>query len=234
MAEMAAISSRKTDLEQIKQFISKQSDSYRAAYARRTQERPRQCAFFGTTNDDEFLRDPTGGRRFWPVTVTGAEPEVADALTEEVIDQVWAEVMVRYSAGEVWWLDDKKIEEEARKIQAEHTEQNEKRGLIEKFLNALLPEDWDSWDLGKRQDFWADGFEDEGKGTEQRVKVCALEVWQELFNGDTKSYSQQQAREINNILRQLPGWRRSTSVDCGEPYGRQRGFIRERNPQGEF
>lgn len=234
MAEMAAISSRKTDLEQIKQFISKQSDSYRAAYARRTQERPRQCAFFGTTNDDEFLRDPTGGRRFWPVTVTGAEPEIADALTEEVIDQVWAEVMVRYSAGEVWWLDDKKIEEEARKIQAEHTEQNEKRGLIEKFLNALLPEDWDSWDLGKRQDFWADGFEDEGKGTEQRVKVCALEVWQELFNGDTKSYSQQQAREINNILRQLPGWRRSTSVDCGEPYGRQRGFIRERNPQGEF
>ena len=142
--------------------------------------------------------------------------------------------MVRYNAGEVWWLDDKKIEEEARKIQAEHTEQNEKRGLIEKFLEALLPEDWDSWDLGKRQDFWAEGFEDEGKGTVQRLKVCALEVWQELFNGDAKTYTQMHAREINNVLRQLPGWRRSTSVDCGEPYGRQRGFIRDHDKLSKF
>lgn len=66
MGEMAA--TRKAELESIKQFVSKQSDSYRAAYAKRTQEHPRQCAFFGTTNDDEFLRDATGGRRFWPVT----------------------------------------------------------------------------------------------------------------------------------------------------------------------
>ena len=228
------MSSRKTELEAVKQFFSKGSDSYRAAYARRTQERPRQCAFFGTTNDDEFLRDPTGGRRFWPVTVTGRSPEVADALTEEIIDQVWAEVTVRYNAGEVWWLDDENVEKEARRIQMEHTEQNDKRGLIEKFLEALLPEDWDSRDLGQRQDFWAGGFEDEGKGTAQRQKVCALEIWQELFNGDMRNYTQQQAREINNILRQLPGWRRSTSVDCGEPYGRQRGFIREASVPEQF
>lgn len=58
LAEMAA--TRKAEIEQIKQFVSKQEDTYRAAYARRTQSHPRQCAFFGTTNDDEFLRDPTG------------------------------------------------------------------------------------------------------------------------------------------------------------------------------
>ena len=69
MGEMAA--TRKAELEQIKQFVSKQSDSYRAAYARRTQERPRQCAFFGTTNDDEFLRGARGGRRVWPDAVAG-------------------------------------------------------------------------------------------------------------------------------------------------------------------
>lgn len=226
VAELAAFSGRKADLEQIKQFLSKQSDSYRAAYARRTQERPRQCAFFGTTNDDEFLKDPTGGRRFWPVIVKGVERSVADALTEEVIDQVWAEVVVRYNAGEVWWLDDK-MEAEARRIQDEHTEQNGKQGLIEKFLAALLPPDWDSRDLDHRRNFWADGFEDEAKGSVPRTKVCALEIWQELFNGDVKTYSQQQAREINNILRRLPDWKSSTSVDCGEPYGRQRGFIRK-------
>lgn len=226
VAELAALSARKTDLEQVKQFLSKQTDSYRAAYARRTQEHPRQCAFFGTTNDDEFLKDQTGGRRFWPVTVTGREAEVADSLTDDVIDQVWAEIMVRYNAGEVWWLSEE-IEKEARRIQMEHTEQNGKQGMVEKFVETLLPKDWDAWDLDRRRTFWGDSFEDEPKGTVQRQKVCALEVWQELFNGDLKSYTPQQAREINGMLRRMDGWKSSTSVSCGQPYGRQRGFIRE-------
>lgn len=58
LGEMAA--TRKAEIESIKQFVSKQEDNYRAAYARRTQCHPRQCAFFGTTNDEEFLR---GARR---------------------------------------------------------------------------------------------------------------------------------------------------------------------------
>lgn len=225
MAEMAAISGRKAELESIKQFISKQTDSYRAAYARRTQERPRQCCFFGTTNDDEFLKDPTGGRRFWPVTVTEKGREVGDYLTPEVVDQIWAEIVVRYSAGEQWYLDDK-IEEEARKVQAEHTELNGKQGLIEKFLEAPLPPDWESWDLEHRRAFWADGFEDEPKGTVRRIKVCAIELWYELFNGDIKSYTPTQAREINGILRRIDGWTTHSSLNCGTPYGRQRGFVR--------
>jgi hypothetical protein len=48
----------------------------------------------------------------------------------------------------------------------------------------------------------------------------------ELFNGDVKNFNQIQAREINGILRQLSGWRSQTSVNCGEPYGRQRGFVK--------
>ena len=225
MAEMAAISGRKAELESIKQFISKQTDSYRAAYARRTQERPRQCAFFGTTNDDEFLKDPTGGRRFWPVTVTEKGRELGDYLTPEVVDQVWAEIVVRYGAGEQWYLDDK-IENEARKVQAEHTELNGKQGLIEKFVEALLPENWDTYDLEHRRAFWSDGFEDDPKGTVRRTKVCAIEIWQELFNGDLKSYTPTQAREINGILRRLDGWATHSSLYCGVPYGRQRGFTR--------
>lgn len=230
MGEMAA--TRKAELEQIKQFISKQSDSYRAAYARRTQEHPRQCAFFGTTNDDEFLRDPTGGRRFWPVTVTDKGRETGDYLTDDVIDQVWAEVMVRYNAGEVWYLDEK-IEAIARKVQMEHTELNGKQGMIETFVEALLPKDWDSWDLDHRRNFWADGFEDEAKGTVKRQKICAIEVWQELFNGDLKAYTPLQAREINAMLRRLSGWKTSSSINCGKPYGRQRGFVRDETTQAE-
>ena len=71
------------------------------------------------------------------------------------------------------------------------------------------------------------GFGDERNGTVPRTKVCALEVWQELFKGDPKSYSQTQAREIIGLLRMIPGWRLSTSVNCGAIYGRQRGFVKE-------
>lgn len=223
MGEMAA--TRKAELEQIKQFMSKQTDSYRAAYARRTQEHPRQCAFFGTTNDDEFLRDPTGGRRFWPVTVTDRGKEMGDSLDESTIDQIWAEIVIRYKAGENWYLDEK-IEAIARKVQEEHTEMNGKQGIIENFLETLLPENWDSMDLDKRLLFWSGGFGDTEKGTEVRQKVCAIEIWQELFRGDPKTFTQAQAREINGMLRRIPGWKSQSSVNCGV-YGRQRAFIRE-------
>lgn len=222
MGEMAAF--RKAELEQIKQFISKQSDSYRAAYARRTQEHPRQCAFFGSTNDEEFLRDPTGARRFWPVVVTNKGREMADALTDELVDQIWAEIMVRYDAGEKWYLSDD-IEAMARKVQAEHTEMNGKQGIIEGFLDTLLPEDWEDRDLEGRLMFYSGGFGDKEIGTVQRSKVCAIEVWQELFKGDPKSFTQAQAREINGMLRRLPNWKSCSSVPF-RIYGRQRAFVR--------
>ena len=148
MGEMAA--TRKAELESIKQFVSKQSDSYRAAYAKRTQEHPRQCAFFGTTNDDEFLRDATGGRRFWPVTVTDKGRETGDYFTAEIVDQVWAEIVMRYSAGENWYLDNAKIEAVARQIQDAHTEMNGKQGLLEQFVERLLPKDWATRNLSQR------------------------------------------------------------------------------------
>ena len=224
LSEMAA--TRKAEIEQIKQFVSKQEDNYRAAYARRTQCHPRQCAFFGTTNDEEFLRDPTGARRFWPVVVTNAGKVLGEKLTSTIVDQIWAEVVTYYEAGEAWYLDSE-VEELARQVQANHTEVNGKLGPLENFLNVLLPEDWDSWDLDRRLMFWGGGFGDKQEGTIKRTKVCALEIWQEHYKGDPKSYGQAQAREIIGLLRMIPGWRISTSVNCGELYGRQRGFIRE-------
>jgi predicted P-loop ATPase len=223
MGEMAA--TKKAELEQIKQFMSKQTDSYRAAYARRTQEHPRQCAFFGTTNDNEFMRDSTGGRRFWPVVVTEKGKELGGLLTDEIVDQIWAEAVMRYEAGEQWYLSER-VEKMARKVQEEHTEMNGKQGLIENFLDTLLPKDWDKMDLDKRMLFWGGGFGEKEEGTEPRNRVCAIEIWQELFRGDPKSFTPMQAREINGILRRIPGWKSQSSMNCGI-YGRQRGFSRE-------
>lgn len=223
MGEMAA--TKRADLELIKQFVSKQTDSYRSAYARRTQEHPRQCAFFGTTNDDEFMRDATGGRRFWPVVVSDAGRTKGDLLTDEIVDQIWAEILVRYNAGEEWYLSGE-VEAMAQQVQDQHTELNAKQGLVENFLNRLLPEDWDERDLESRMLFWDGNFMEE-EGTVQRTKVCALEIWQELFHGDPKSFSPLQAREINSILRKVPGWAPVSSANCGPLYGRQRCFGRK-------
>jgi predicted P-loop ATPase len=224
MGEMAA--TRKAELEQIKQFISKQSDNFRAAYARRTQEYPRQCAFFGSTNDDEFLRDPTGGRRFWPVTVGDIGRSRADGFTDEIVNQVWAEIVVRYKAGEQWYLSEE-AEAQAREVQSAHTEHNGKQGLVENFLESMVPKNWDERDLDGRLMFYGGGFGGDEKGTERRERVCALEIWTELFNGDIKAYSQAQARDITGMLRQVKGWKFYGAAHCGKPYGKQRAFVRD-------
>ena len=223
LGEMAA--TRKAELEQIKQFVSKQTDSYRAAYARRTTEHPRQCAFFGTTNDNDFLHDATGGRRFWPVDVKSTEIDIVKTMTQEIVDQIWAEALELFNAGEPWHLD-KELEKEARARQQEHTEISGKAGLIIKFLDIRLPEDWANRNLDERRLYYSDVTFDESRGTVLRTKVCALEIWMELFNGDVKAFTPQQAREINNVLRALDEWKPRTKIDCGPIYGPQRGFVR--------
>ena len=223
MGEMAA--TRKAELEQIKQFISKQTDSYRAAYARRTAEHPRQCAFFGTTNDNEFLHDATGGRRFWPVVVKSTDIDLIKELMPETVAQIWAEALELFNAGETWHLD-KDLEKEARARQQEHTEVSSKTGLIIKFLEIRLPENWATRTLDERRLFYSDMTFEESRGSILRTRVCALEIWLELFNGDVKTFTPQQAREINNVLRTLEGWEPRTKIDCGPIYGSQRGFIR--------
>lgn len=223
MAEMAA--TRKAELEQIKQFISKQTDSYRSAYARRTAEHPRQCAFFGTTNDNEFLHDATGGRRFWPVVVQNTGIDLMKEMTAEVVNQIWAEALEYFRAGEPWYLG-KELEQEARKRQQEHTEVSGKQGVVERFLEIPLPLDWKKRTLEERRLYYADSSFDTPKETVPRTTVCALEIWLELFNGDIKQFTQMQAREINNILKSLPNWEMKQKVNCGSEFGWQRGFVR--------
>jgi predicted P-loop ATPase len=81
--------------------MSRTTDRYRPPYARRVVEQPRQCVFAGTVNHNEYLRDETGGRRFWPVACTKVDLDGLAAAR----DQLWAEARDRYQAGESWWLE---------------------------------------------------------------------------------------------------------------------------------
>jgi predicted P-loop ATPase len=94
IAELEGI--RKTDVTKVKLFISKQVDSARPAYGRGRVDRPRRCIFVATTNDDDYLRDTTGNRRFWPVKVSRIDQ---DGI-ERDRDQLWAEAAAIEASGE--------------------------------------------------------------------------------------------------------------------------------------
>jgi predicted P-loop ATPase len=94
IAELEGIS--RADTAKVKAFASRSDDNARPAYARFKEKRPRQTIFIGTTNDDKYLRDMTGNRRFWPVKIGQIDLE---ALARDR-DQLWAEAAHLEAEGE--------------------------------------------------------------------------------------------------------------------------------------
>lgn len=99
LGELAALSAAGVELA--KRVVSTQVDNYRAPYGRRAQSIPRQCVFAGTTNRQQYLRDDTGNRRFWPVEIGIIDLE---GLARDR-DQLWAEAVALHSSGERWWVE---------------------------------------------------------------------------------------------------------------------------------
>lgn len=223
VAELDAF--RRTDVARIKQFLSLRADRYRAAYGRNVKELPRCCVFFGTCNQMDFLQDTTGNRRFWPVDV-GEQPHdknVWQDLTDEVIDQIWAEAKIRWQMGEQLYLTGE-VEKEAQRRQESHREASPKEGLIEEFVSRQVPDDWSRWPLDRRRDFWANNATGD-YNLVNRDRICALEVWCELFFSNQRDIKPQDVREINATLANMQGWKRSRNpLRCG-PYNLQRGFV---------
>lgn len=229
LAELAP--TYKNDNEIVKAFISRTSDRFRSPYGRRTEEYPRQCVFAGSTNNLMFLKDRTGNRRFWPITGDkDRKTKNSWDLSKDEIDQLWAEAFVYWSEGEPLVLEGA-LEEEALRIQLSHTEGGELVGLIEEYLEMELPEDWESKDIYDRREYIRNYGDDDYCGSVQRERVCALEIWCEVMEGDRKNLQNAKAREIIDILQSIKGWSPySKSVGkmrFGKMYGVQRAFIRD-------
>lgn len=226
LSEMQA--STKADNDMIKAFLSRREDKFRAPYGRRTEIFPRQCVFAATTNDSIFLKDRTGGRRFMPVFCKGENIALFDELDEKEIERVWSEVLYAYESDKNLLLpaDSAKT---AKEIQEEHTEGSEKRGLIEAYLDKKLPKDWANMGVYERREYLENyDAEEIPPGSTERDRVCALEVWCEVFEGNRRNFRNMDAREMNAILQSLSGWKSDKKKRFGSLYGIQKAYIREK------
>lgn len=229
MGELSA--TRKADVESIKHFLTKRVDRFRVAYGRHVTDFPRQCIFVGTTNDVEFLRDHTGNRRFWVMPVgrrTVKRPW--SELTQQEVDLIWAEAVQRYKDGEQLYLP-KELEEIMWEIQRGHSEESPLMGPIVEHLERLVPENFNEMSMQERREFFDDTFDLGQKGTIKRDRVCALEIWIEVFNGRPEKFPMLERREINAVLKNLPGWKpydgnASGRLRFGPEIGSQKAYVR--------
>ncbi len=132
LAELSAV--RRSDVERAKAFMSRSTDHYRPSYGRRSQDHPRQCVFWGTTNHDTYLQSDTGNRRNWDIGCTSIDLETL----KRDRDQLWAEAVHAYKAGEKWWLDD-----ETEKLAAEVQEERRTTDVWEgPVLGYVAGQEW--------------------------------------------------------------------------------------------
>src|SRR5699024_2565199 len=115
------------------------------SFGRRVTPHPRQCVFIGTTNSESgYLRDITGNRRFWNIKVTGGSNMHPWDITQEIVDQIWAEVK-EIAEDEKLYLPPE-LEGYAKQEQNAAMEQDEREGLVAEYLDTLLPSNWDDMD----------------------------------------------------------------------------------------
>lgn len=236
VVELGELSSiKRSDVEQVKAHLSKQVDIYRAAYARRVLEHPRQCVFCGTTNEALFLKGDTGNRRFWVIPVAAELRKYKDwsAAIRRDRDQLWAEAVHYYKQGEPLYLSEE-LEAQAKQRQQDFNDDNDDPivAMLDKYLNTLLPVNWDTMDIQARRSYLRDPDPLQAEGTVKRDKVCAAEFICEQLGKDMadKDYKYL-CRRVSKMIGDRPEWERvSSTKHAAKLYGTQRGFRRVEQP----
>lgn len=215
----------RSEINSVKQFLSKVEDLFRAPYEKRVEHYKRQCIFFGTTNDMFFLRDPTGNRRFWPIDA-GVQKPTKNVFTdlEGEVDQIWAEVFLYWQLGEKLCLTGEQ-EKEALMQQETHRETDPKEGIINEFVERKVPPDWNKRTLNERRMYWSPEIKSDAEVVIDRDRICAAEIWCECFNGDLKCMKRMDSVFINRVLAKILGFKSYHGrFSC---YGQQKGFIKQ-------
>ena len=130
IAELASM--QRSEVEKIKAFITRKVDIFRPPYGARVLQVPRQSIFIGSTNAGAYIKDETGGRRFWPIAC-GA---INIAAIKSHKDQLWAEAAHLYHKGTRWWLEGKDDIRAAKEQQEERRVTDEWENLVAAFVTG--------------------------------------------------------------------------------------------------
>jgi hypothetical protein len=214
----------KADVQSIKAFVSRQFDKVRLAYEARAQEFPRQSILIGSTNDREYLRDATGGRRFLPIEchVTAID----NARFRKEVDQYWAEAMAVYqrmhaelenaSDGLPLYLTGDALAlaadlQESRRVE---TAEDGLVGRIASWLDTPV----------------TSGSVDDDAVPQFRNVTCLDELFRAL-SADDKTIARP---SVQRALTMVPGWKKGAGANARhlfpKPVGRQRCFERIGSP----
>lgn len=216
----------KADSNRLKQFLGQKTDKYRAPYEHREEEHPRHCVFFGTTNDDEFLRDSTGNRRYWPVQVGVNKPKKnIFKYLECERDQIWAEAIIRFRTGEALFLEGDVLkvaeaEQKARLIV------DPWENAINEYLSRRIPIDWFDRSIEAQKNYWLFGNK-EDKNVVERDRICASEILSVCFSIEPRRQTVVDRKRVGDILRKQENYSYKSSIRFGKAYGVTSGFMRK-------
>lgn len=119
------------ELTKWKSFLTSTCDHYRPPYGKRARDFPRQTVFCGTTNEDQYLPDKTGNRRFWPVRVL--RPVDVEAIRRDR-DKLWAEARTRFEGNEPWHVNTAEFRELCEAQQAERVQADDWEPVVQDWL----------------------------------------------------------------------------------------------------
>ena len=218
---------KKADIEKVKAFLSTSDDMYRPSYGKVVESHPRQTVIIATVNGERgYLRDVTGNRRFWVVKCRQKEPVRKFFFAPEERDQIWAEAKHYWQQGEKLYLEGDLIRD-SEEAQRSAMEADERQGLVETYLDVLLPVNWKDMDLYERRNYLFDRKDPTlPKGTVRREKVCNAEIWAECFRRDPSDMKPADSYAVAALMAQVSGWRKAEKLTTLPLYGRQRVYER--------
>lgn len=194
-----------SEFDDVKEFLTRTEDTFRMPYDREATTRPRHNVIWATTNDPSFLGDgQEGNRRFLIVECTDSVD--FDSLTDEYIDQVWAEAVHTYQAGEPLFFPREQMSSITQE-QDIYTDEDDLRGLVEQYLETPVPDDWDDVPLYKRVEYLQnveDGMV--APGGNRIEHVSAIQLWVEAMGRNRGDHSRADLIRLGRIIASLPGW----------------------------
>lgn len=187
----------RSEINQVKQAITRRDDKFRAPYDKNASDHPRQSIFVGTTNADTYLMDPTGGRRFLPVKCTHANVQYVRDLRE----QLFAEAIVLFDQGFRWW--DFPLEHAQREQDQRYVEDSWVEPIV-RWLSGIGNDSQFPDDLERGE--W-----DDESGKRPVLAATTTDIMLRALSIEVSKHTRQDQMRVGQIMRRLQ-WEKAPQI----------------------